>query len=77
MSEQLRRHGAGVTFDPWQADGLERGVERALDRLPDLLSKAAERRAAFIAFHNPDRLARFVCGAAVLERAAKVLADVV
>jgi glycosyltransferase involved in cell wall biosynthesis len=77
MSEQLRRHGAGVAFDPWQPDGLERAVECALDRLPDLLSKAAERRAAFIAFHNPDRLARFVCGAAVLQRAAKVLADVV
>ncbi len=70
MSEQLRRHGAGVVFDPWQPDGLDWAVERALDRLPDLLSRALERRASFVAFHNPDRLARFVCGADLLERAA-------
>jgi glycosyltransferase involved in cell wall biosynthesis len=71
LSEQLRRHGAGVSFDPWQPAGLDRAVERALDRLPDLLNRALERRAAFIAFHNPERLARFVCGAAVLERAER------
>jgi hypothetical protein len=71
MSEQLRRHGAGIAFDPWQPDGLERAVERAIDRLPDLLARALERRASFIAFHNPDRLARFVCGADLLERAAR------
>jgi hypothetical protein len=60
-----------VTFDPWQPAGLDRAVDRALDRLPDLLNRALERRAAFIAFHNPERLARFVCGAAVLERAER------
>jgi glycosyltransferase involved in cell wall biosynthesis len=75
MSEQLRRHGAGVVYDPWQPDGLDRAVERAMDRLPDLLSRAQERRPAFIAFHNPDRLARFVCGATMLERAAGVRAE--
>ncbi len=70
MSEQLRRHGAGVTFDPWQADGLECAVERAIDRIPELLSRASYRRAAFVAFHNPERLARFVCGAELLDKAA-------
>jgi hypothetical protein len=70
MSEQLRRQGAGVTFDPWQADGLESAVERALDRLPELLSRALDRRTSFVAFHNPERLARFVCGAELLDKAA-------
>jgi glycosyltransferase involved in cell wall biosynthesis len=67
LSEQLRRHGAGVSFDPWQSDGLERSVERALTNLPDLLARARDRRRAFVAFHNPGRLARFVCGAAMLD----------
>jgi glycosyltransferase involved in cell wall biosynthesis len=70
LSEQLRRHGAGVAFDPWQTDGFAHAVDRALERLPELLTRAAERRAAFIGFHSPERLARFVCGAAILERAA-------
>lgn len=73
LSEQLRRHGAGVTFDARQAGSFEDGVERALTRLPELLSRALERRASFIAFHNPARLARFVCGAHVLELGRQAL----
>jgi hypothetical protein len=67
LSEQLRRHGAGVTFDAHRPGSFEDAVERALAAMPDLLTRAADRRSGFVAFHNPDRLARFVCGAAVLE----------
>jgi len=73
LSEQLRRHGAGVTFDARQAGSFEDAVERALARLPELLTRASERRASFIAFHNPDRLARFVCGAHVLDLGRQTL----
>lgn len=73
LSEQLRRHGAGVTFDSRQAGSFEEAVDRAVARLPELLVRAAERRASFVAFHNPDRLARFVCGAHVLELGRQAL----
>ena len=73
LSEQLRRHGAGVTFDPRHSGAFEDAVERALGTLTDLLTRAADRRSAFVAFHNPDRLARFVCGAAVLELGRQAL----
>jgi glycosyltransferase involved in cell wall biosynthesis len=73
LSEQLRRHGAGVTFDARRPGGFEDAVERALASLSDLLTRAADRRGSFVAFHNPDRLARFVCGAAVLESGRQAL----
>lgn len=69
MADQLRRHGAGVAYDPSAAGALPSAVRRALARLPELSRRAHARRAAFTAFHNPERLARFACGAAVLERA--------
>jgi glycosyltransferase involved in cell wall biosynthesis len=70
MAEQIRRgHGAGLAYDPCQADGFVRAVERAIDRLPSLLATAHARRGSFMSFHNPDRMARFVCGANVIEEA--------
>jgi glycosyltransferase involved in cell wall biosynthesis len=71
MAEQLRRqHGAGIPYDGSGTADFVRAVDRAVERLPELLARARTRRTAFVNFHNPDRLARFVCGAAVLDRAA-------
>ena len=71
MAEQLgKQYGAGITYDGGRPTGFVRAVERACERLPDLLARAQNRRPAFMAFHNPDRMVRFVCGAAVLDRAA-------
>jgi FkbM family methyltransferase len=73
MSQQVRRFGAGLCFDG-SAEGLVRTVELALDRVPALRQQAEDRRPAFAGFHNPSRLARFVCGVEVLEKAGRCLA---
>jgi glycosyltransferase involved in cell wall biosynthesis len=67
LSDQLQAHGAGVTFDADRPGAFEAAVERALSELPDLQARATQRRRRFVTFHNPDRLARFACGAAVIE----------
>ena len=68
LADQLQQHGAGVTFDARRQGAFEAAVARALLELPELQARAMQRRRRFIGFHNPDRLARFACGADVIER---------
>jgi glycosyltransferase involved in cell wall biosynthesis len=67
LSEQVRRHGAGMSYNVLDRDGASRAVAAALESLETLSSRAEERRAAYAQFHNPVRLARFVCGGAAGE----------
>jgi FkbM family methyltransferase len=73
LSQQVRRFGAGLSFDG-SADGLVRSVEQALEQVEVLHQQAEDGRQAFADFHNPARLARFVCGVEVLNRAERCLA---
>jgi hypothetical protein len=75
LSEQVRRHGAGATFQSEVPGAAAAETRRALGRLQQLRERARARRAAFRGFHNPDRLARFVCGQQALRRAAELSPD--
>ena len=71
LSHQVRRFGAGASFDG-TIDGLVRTVDASLAQLEVLRAQARDRSHAFAAFHNPSRLASFVCGVDVLAAASRV-----
>ena len=54
MSDQLEHYGAGVTFRDQDVDDLSRAICEARDNYPRLAAQALERRAAWLAYHNPD-----------------------
>jgi glycosyltransferase involved in cell wall biosynthesis len=69
LSEQVRRYGAGVTYEASEPDAAARAVREALASLEELQSRAEERRLGYSRFHRPSRLVEFVCGAAALAAA--------
>jgi len=75
LSEQMRRHGAGAAFQPDDPGAVARETRKALGRLDQLRERARTRRATFLRFHNPDRLARFVCGQEAIRRAREARED--
>lgn len=71
LSGQVRRHGSGRVFVGHEAGVFVEAVLDSLKDLPGLSAAARERRLAYARFHNPARLVAFVCGADVLQRAAR------
>lgn len=69
LSQQLRRFGGGLCFDG-SSEGLIHSVSNALRQIDALQQQAKDRHASFAEFHNPTRLAKFICGADVLRIAA-------
>jgi glycosyltransferase involved in cell wall biosynthesis len=67
LSEQIRRHGAGVVYDASDRDGAPNAVVDALRSLDELKARAVDRRAAYAGFHRPSRLVNFICGARAME----------
>ena len=65
LADQVRRHGAGVTYEGLEPDGAAKAAVGALESLDTLKQRADERRSAYAHFHRPSRLAEFVCGSAV------------
>jgi glycosyltransferase involved in cell wall biosynthesis len=68
LSEQIVRHGAGVMYGAPIPQDLCAAVRLALENLPQLRARAAERRESFIQFHNPRRLVQFICGSEILDK---------
>jgi len=71
LAEQIRLSGAGVIYSPVEPQGFIRAVRHALEHLADLRTRARDRREAFVQFHNPERLARFVLGVEVIAQAVR------
>jgi hypothetical protein len=69
LSEQIRRHGAGVVYDASDRDGAPNAVVDALRSLDELKARAVDRRAAYAGFHRPSRLVDFICGSRAMEMA--------
>lgn len=63
LSEQVRRHGAGIVYNPLDPEGPSRAVIEALGSIDSLRSRAEDRRVAYAHFHRASRLAEFICGA--------------
>jgi glycosyltransferase involved in cell wall biosynthesis/SAM-dependent methyltransferase len=62
LSEQLRIHGAGQFFQSGNIDSLTQAVTVIIEDYVRYAEQAFSRRNRFLSFHNPERLARFVCG---------------
>jgi glycosyltransferase involved in cell wall biosynthesis len=67
LADQVRRHGAGVVYQPLDPEGPSRAVAEALGSLQALRTRAEDRRAAYANFHRPGRLVEFVCGAGAIQ----------
>lgn len=53
MDDQLKRSGAGVTFQDQDVDGLARAICEARDEYSCLVKRANSFKGAWIAYHNP------------------------
>ena len=70
LAEQVRRHGAGIVYNPLDPAGLSRAVIEALASVETLKARAEDRRTAYAHFHRPSRLVEFICGASAIQAAA-------
>lgn len=71
LAEQVRRYGAGVTYQALDPKEPARAVFEALGSLEALRMRAEDRRSVYANFHRPSRLAEFICGADGIEVAAR------
>jgi glycosyltransferase involved in cell wall biosynthesis len=56
MSDELQRHGAGVTFEERDPLSLGKAVRKLASELKDMTAKAEASSKEWIAIHNPHRL---------------------
>lgn len=68
LSDQLANNGAGLTFLSGNPEDLCQALDELIAQYEKFSERAFLRRSAFLAFHNPSRLLKFVCGSDLLHR---------